>query len=310
MSSLNKTPLFDYHFEVGAKMIPVGSWTMPFQFGDGCRAEYLHGLEGCCIVDFCCANIYRMTGGNFTEFSRIAPELAVGQGDFCEWRADGKIIDVPFAVRMAEDDFLTAFSPSARNICLKSFDNDELQDLSELFGCIAVWGRESAEILETLGADVAEWCYGTADKIEIAGVRCICCKINVFADIPGFMLFCDREKVDDVWIALFNTEGVWASGIGSWDMGRMLDGKVPYNALNLPHPLGLFKWQGRNLPRRGDMVQWDGGNGVLQSQVIYSATVPQADDSFLLVSGEFAPGQPLKRASDEDEYGVLTEFFS
>ena len=64
MASLNKTPLFDYHFEVGAKMVPVGSWTMPYQFGDGCKAEFMHALESCCITDFGCCRIYRMIEKN------------------------------------------------------------------------------------------------------------------------------------------------------------------------------------------------------------------------------------------------------
>jgi putative hydrolase of the HAD superfamily len=35
------------------------------------------------------------------------------------------------------------------------------------------------------------------------------------------MLFFDREKSDDVWIALFNTSGVWATGVGAWNLCRL-----------------------------------------------------------------------------------------
>ena len=123
MASLNKTPLFDYHFEVDAKMIPVGSWTMPLQFGDGLKAEYLHALEGACIIDLCCSSIFRMTGENFAAMREIASGFEVGEGGFCVWEKDGRIVDVPFAVRMGEEDLLCSFAPSAKMYCTKYFKN-------------------------------------------------------------------------------------------------------------------------------------------------------------------------------------------
>ena len=110
MASPNKTPLFDYHFEVGAKMVPVGNWTMPFQFGNGYKAEYMHAFEGTCITDFCCAEIYRMTGANAEKMQKITEFAAVGDCGFCEWKKEDRLIDSPFAVCMAEGDFLTAFA--------------------------------------------------------------------------------------------------------------------------------------------------------------------------------------------------------
>ena len=69
-------------------MVPVGNWTMPFQFGDGYKAEYMHAFEGTCITDFCCAEIYRMTGANAEKMQKITEFAAVGDCGFCEWKKE------------------------------------------------------------------------------------------------------------------------------------------------------------------------------------------------------------------------------
>lgn len=308
MASLNKTPLFDYHFEVGAKMVPVGSWTMPFQFGDGAKEEYLHSLEGTCITDMGCACILRFTDGAFDKINKIASELQIGEGDYFRWQSDSSMIDSVLAVRMDEKDMLGAFSPSGKNFCLKHFGTSDVQDLSEVFGCMSVWGSECLETLSELGVDTDNWVLGSMRKIEIDEVRCIAVYVNIFADINGVVLFCDREKIEDVWIVLFNTAGVWAAGFGAWDMARLQAGFMPYNVLNKPLPLLLGKWSGRSAPRVGETVAWTVKNAELQSQVIYSAQLPHTDGAFLLFSGEFEENSVLKSLSNADESGTISVF--
>lgn len=308
MASLNKTPLFDYHFEVGAKMVPVGSWTMPFQFGDGYKEEYLHALEGTCITDIGCACILRMTDGAFDKAQQIAPDLQTGEGEHLCWCTDDMAKDSVFALRMDEKDMLCAFSPSGKNMCLKHF-GDDAQDLSEVFGCMAVWGETCLETLAELGVDAEGWTLGSVRKIEIDSVRCIALYINIFADINGVVLFCDRERFDDVWIALFNTPDVWAAGFGAWDLAHVQSGFLPYNTLNKALPLCLAEWHGRMMPRAGETVSWTAKNAEQQAQVIYSSQLPHADGAILLFSGEFEENAVLKCASDSEESGVITAFF-
>ena len=309
MASLNKTPLFDYHFEVDAKMVPVGSWTMPFQFGDGFKNEYIHASEGACIIDFCCANIYRLTGKNFEKMHAIAPAVQVGEGGFVCWQEDGKLVDTPFAIRMAEEDFLCSFAPSAKVVCSKKFESGELQDLSEVFGSIAIFGTETLEILAELKVDIENWQVGTFQKIEIDSVRCIAVRTEIAnGEFPCVMLFFDREKSDDVWIALFNTPGVWATGVGAWNLCRLQEVLPPYNTLNCALPLLLGRWNGRKIPQPGATVVWSAENAEQQAQVIYSSQVPHAADGFLLFSGKFAENSVLKCPANTDESGVVSDF--
>ena len=306
MASLNKTPLFDYHFEVGAKMVPIGNWTMPFQFGDGYKAEYLHSFEGTCITDLCCAEIYRMTGANADMVRSITEIETVGECGIFEWKKDGHLIDTPFAVCMAEDDFLTAFAPSAKKFCQETFNVENMQELSEVFGCIAVWGSECYETLSKFGIEFGDWC-GRSKKLELDSVRCIACDVELDDGLPCVMLFFDREKADDVWIALFNTPGVWAAGFGAWDLLRLQQILPPYNAVNCALPLLLCRWDGRKYPSKLAKVEWTVKNELRQSQVIYTSVVPDADEMFLLFSGEFEADSAVKTAENTEESGILVD---
>lgn len=309
MASLKKTPLFDYHFEVSAKMIPVGSWTMPLQFGDGMRAEYLHSLEGCCITDLCCNNIYRMTGKNFEKMQTIVPELAIGEGDVCCWFKDDRLIDTPTVIQMGEDDLLTFFSPSAKVHCDRFFELTEEDDLSDIFGCIALWGSGCMEVLSRFGTDVNDWQTDTMRKIEIDGVRCIALLTAGDEKSECVYLCFDREKSDDLWIALFNTPGIWASGTGAWNIMRLQYGLPPFNTVNCPLPLLLGKWLEGDLPRAGDKIKWSVKDEDQEAQVIYSMTVPHTEESFLLFSGKFEYKCGFSGGVNDAGKGVLLSFW-
>lgn len=306
MASLNKTPLFDYHYEVGVKTVPVGNWNMPFQFGDGYKAEYMHAFEGTCITDFCCAQIYRMTGSNAETIRNLSEIGTVGECSFFEWRKDDRLTDTPFAVCMAENDYLTAFAPSAKKFCNEYFDEANMQDLSEVFGCIAVWGSGCYETLSKFGVDADGWC-GKSIKIEIDSVRCIANDIELDDGLPGVILFFDREKADDVWIALFNTPGVWAAGLGAWDLLRLNQILPPYNTVNCQLPLLLCRWDGRKYPSKLAKVEWNAKNAFRQSQVLYASVFPDTDEMFLLFSGEFEVNATVKMRENAEESGVLIE---
>lgn len=306
MASLSKTPLFDYHFEVGAKMVPIGNWTMPFQFGDGYKEEYLHAFEGTCITDFCCAEIYRMTGQNAVKMREISNISNIGECGIYEWRKDDFLIDSPFAASMDENDFLTAFAPSAKKFCNENFDAANMQDLSEVFGCIAVWGSGCYETLSKFGIEFGDWC-GRSKKLEIDSVRCIACDVELDDGLPCVILFFDREKSEDVWIALFNTPGVWAAGFGAWDLVRLQQILPPYNTVNCRLPLLLCQWNGRKYPSKFAKVEWSVENEIRQSQVIYASVVPDMDGMLLLFSGDYGANSAVKMLENPGESGILLD---
>ena len=49
--SLARTPLFDMHVQLGAKMVPFAGYDMPVQYGLGVMGEHLHTREKAGLFD-------------------------------------------------------------------------------------------------------------------------------------------------------------------------------------------------------------------------------------------------------------------
>ena len=49
--SLKRTPLYDLHLELGAKMVPFAGWEMPVQYPMGVLKEHLHTRAAAGLFD-------------------------------------------------------------------------------------------------------------------------------------------------------------------------------------------------------------------------------------------------------------------
>ncbi len=51
MSDLRRTPLYDLHVSLGAKMVPFAGWEMPVQYPMGVLNEHLHTRAAAGLFD-------------------------------------------------------------------------------------------------------------------------------------------------------------------------------------------------------------------------------------------------------------------
>src|SRR5580704_7647732 len=49
--ALRRTPLYDLHVELGARMVPFAGYAMPVQFRDGIIKEHLHTRQAAGLFD-------------------------------------------------------------------------------------------------------------------------------------------------------------------------------------------------------------------------------------------------------------------
>lgn len=49
--NLKKTPLYDFHLELGGKMVPFCGWSMPVQYKDGVLSSHLHTRQQASLFD-------------------------------------------------------------------------------------------------------------------------------------------------------------------------------------------------------------------------------------------------------------------
>ena len=79
---LQRTPLYDVHRALGAKMVPFAGWEMPVQYPGGILAEHRAVREGAGIFDVCHMGKFEVTGPDRNAFvNRITTETT--EHDHC-----------------------------------------------------------------------------------------------------------------------------------------------------------------------------------------------------------------------------------
>ena len=120
MNSANlRTPLYDTHVALGARMVPFGGWDMPVQYPSGIIAEVRAVRTGAGIFDVSHMGRVYISGPAATEFldtvvTGSAATLEIGRARYCMiCNERGGVIDDTIFYRLAEDRFLLI--PNAGN---------------------------------------------------------------------------------------------------------------------------------------------------------------------------------------------------
>ena len=120
MDSANlRTPLYDIHVGLGARMVPFGGWDMPVQYPEGILAEVRAVRTGAGIFDVSHMGRVYISGPAATEFldwalTGSASTLDVGRARYCMiCNARGGVIDDTIFYKLAEERYLLI--PNAGN---------------------------------------------------------------------------------------------------------------------------------------------------------------------------------------------------
>ena len=120
MDSINlRTPLYDTHVALGARMVPFGGWDMPVQYPSGIIAEVRAVRSGAGIFDVSHMGRVYISGPSATDFldwvlTGSASTLAVGRARYCMiCNARGGVIDDTIFYRLGEERYLLI--PNAGN---------------------------------------------------------------------------------------------------------------------------------------------------------------------------------------------------
>ena len=71
---LQRTPLYDLHRELGAKMVPFSGYEMPVQYGRGILAEHHHAREYAALFDVSHMGQAELHGADpALSFERLVP---------------------------------------------------------------------------------------------------------------------------------------------------------------------------------------------------------------------------------------------
>ena len=207
-----KTPLYNIHKQLGAKIVPFAGYLMPVLY-DSINAEHLRVRNAVGMFDITHMGEFEITGSGAKDFvQRLVTNdinrLAVNQVMYtCMCRQDGGIIDDLLVYNLKDRLLLVV---NASNIA-KDFahiqkhltDNVVLTDRSDETALIAIQGPKTAEVIAQLSDyPLTGLKYYYADNAVVAG-ESVLLSCTGYTGEDGVELYMPNESAVKVWQAAF-----------------------------------------------------------------------------------------------------------
>jgi aminomethyltransferase len=237
-AGLRRTPLYEQHKALGAKLVPFAGWEMPVQYPTGILAEHHAVRTGAGIFDVSHMGEFEVTGPDRNAFvNRITCNdvgaLAPGGVQYSALLTrEGTFVDDCTVYRF-DDKLMIVVNASNRArawehiVDQKGGINVRLKDISDEVGLIALQGPKAEELLRPLtDTPLSTIAYYHFAVGKVAGAECFISRTGYTGE-DGFELYCrDRDTVV-LWEALTRA-GAQPIGLGARDSLRLEMGYALY----------------------------------------------------------------------------------
>jgi aminomethyltransferase len=211
--TLKRTPFYEQHVALGARMVPFAGWSMPVQYA-GLKAEHLAVRTGVGLFDVSHMGELLVEGPGAEAFlNRVGTNdvraLQVGQAQYSvALLPSGGIVDDLLIYKRAEGRYLVCINASRIDEDFAWFtaqhDGDDctVVNASADYAQLAIQGRHAAAVvgqLTPLDLDTIEY-YRFAED-SIAGVPGLVARTGYTGE-DGFELFFHKDHADAVWAAV------------------------------------------------------------------------------------------------------------
>lgn len=236
---MKKTPLFENHIKLGAKMVPFTGYSMPIQY-QGIVSEHTAVRNACGLFDVCHMGEIRVTGSGAHAFvdSLVTNDLGrieLGKAMYtCACRDSGGIVDDLIVYKHANDDILIVCNASNREKFWQHLQEQSqgkegltLLDESDDTGLIALQGPNAFRVLAAADKSLGQ----LADDLGSFRFR-----KTTLSDAPvtiartgytgedGVEIFCRAKDAVLIWERLLQAgeaHGIAAAGLGARDTLRL-----------------------------------------------------------------------------------------
>jgi aminomethyltransferase len=243
MGDMKRTPLYEEHLSLGAKLVPFAGFSMPVQYPTGIRREHEAVRSAGGLFDVSHMGEFLVQGPQAMAFVSYATSndpsrLAVGQVQYSVLcLSSGGIVDDLLVYRLGDQNLRLVVNGANMAKDWKhltglseGFDV-RLEDESDRVGLLALQGPAAQAVLQPLVSveldpiGFYEFEEGTVDDIPGVISR------TGYTGEDGFELYLPAERTTKVWRALLRAgeaEGILPAGLGSRDSLRLEMGYALY----------------------------------------------------------------------------------
>ena len=224
MQTLLRTPLYDRHVALGARLVPFAGWEMPVQY-EGVIPEHRAVRTDAGAFDVSHMGEFVVAGSGARAFlqsllSNDLDKIGPGQAQYTLLTNEhGGIVDDLIGYELSPERFLLIVNAANREpdfawLEERAPEDVELHDASDAYALIAVQGPRSLERLEL--PEAPPFTFGEG---EVAGVACTINRTGYTGE-RGVELLVDAASVADLWDRVLE-RGVVPCGLGARDTLRL-----------------------------------------------------------------------------------------
>ena len=224
---LKRTPLFDLHLELGAKMVPFAGYEMPVQY-KGIIVEHLHAREKAVLFDVSHMGQIRIDGDAPEALESLVvgdiKSLPAGKVRYTLFtNAQGGIID-DLMVMQGGYYLMLVVNASRKLVDLAHLRANlgggcEVQLLDDL-ALMALQGPAAATVLGRLAPASRLMLFMTSEPLKIGDIKCSVSRTGYTGE-DGFEISCLASEADALARMLLAEPEVMAAGLGARDTLRL-----------------------------------------------------------------------------------------
>jgi aminomethyltransferase len=250
-----RTPLYDRHIALGARIIPFAGWDMPVQY-KGIIEEHRTVRNAAGLFDLGHMGQVDVTGADALAYLQYVTTndvsaLEPGQAQYSMLpnESGGVVDDIIVYRRLRGDGFMVCINAANREKDVEwmqfwQAERDDLNvsvlDISDDMGMIAIQGPRAAAITQRVtDVDLQPVDYFSWVDAEVGGVQVMAARTGYTGE-DGFEFFTKIEDVVTVWDALMTSgkdDGVAPIGLGARDTLR-LEARMPLYGNELAEDIG------------------------------------------------------------------------
>ena len=239
MSDLARTPLYDLHLELGAKMVPFAGYEMPVQYPAGVMKEHQHTRAKAGLFDVSHMGQVILRSSSIENvslaFETMVPVdvLSLSEGrqryGFFTNPTGGIEDDLMFANR--GDHLFVVVNAACKEADIARMKTvlpaDVSVDVIADRALLAIQGPTAAEALSTLNAAVAEMKFMDVATVELVGCDCWVSRSGYTGE-DGYEISVPSKKAVALARALLDHPDVEPIGLGARDSLRLEAGLCLY----------------------------------------------------------------------------------
>jgi aminomethyltransferase len=224
MQTLRRTPLYDRHVALGARLVPFAGWEMPVQY-EGVIAEHMAVRSDAGVFDVSHMGELEVEGPTAGELlqgtlSNDIDRLELGDAQYTLLTTEsGGIVDDLIVYRLDAHRYLLVVNASNREVAYRWLQERELRgsdvrDVSDEYALLAVQGPRALERVGIAPGKPFTWEMG-----EVAGVEVMINRTGYTGE-EGVELACMEDEAGRLWDAII-AAGVTPCGLGARDTLRL-----------------------------------------------------------------------------------------